>query len=89
MLYGVRKKPEAKRLHRAVSAFLETIEICEFNSAAAAGYAKLRSEYEPKGVGIGIVDALIAGHALSLGMTLVTRDGALRKLSPWLDVESW
>lgn len=89
LLFGIARKPEAKRLHRAVNSFLKTIEICEFNSAAAGSYAKLRAGYESKGLGIDSLDGLIAGHALSLRMTLVTRDEALRKLKPWLSMESW
>lgn len=89
LLYGVSKKPEAAKLRTAVNAFLRTIEICEFDSAAAHEYAQLRSNYESQGLGIGNLDALIAAHALSRGMTLVTRDTALLKLSPWLSVEEW
>jgi len=89
MQYGIARKPEAKRLSRAVHAFLQAVEICNFDSAAASSYGSLRSEYETKGIGLGNLDGLIAAHALSLGLTLVTRDAALLKLSPWVNIETW
>jgi|tagenome__1003787_1003787.scaffolds.fasta_scaffold20329317_3 tRNA(fMet)-specific endonuclease VapC len=87
--YGISKKPEATKLRAAVRAFLQTVEICHFDSNAANSYGDLRAKYESEGLGIGGLDGLIAGHALSLGLTLVTIDRVLMKLSPWLNVEEW
>jgi tRNA(fMet)-specific endonuclease VapC len=87
--YGLAKKPAAVKLHRAVEAFLRTVEIQSFDSSAATSYASLRATYEKRGLSIGNLDALIAAHAHSLGMTLVTKDKALHRLGSWLKVEQW
>jgi tRNA(fMet)-specific endonuclease VapC len=87
--YGIAKKPEATKLRATVRAFLQTVEICQFDSKAANSYGELRANYELEGLGVGGLDGLIAGHALSLGFTLATTDRVLLKLSPWLNVEEW
>lgn len=89
LLYGTAKKPRATKLHQAVHTFLQAIDIYKFDSAAAASYANLRSEYEAQGLAVGNLDALIAAHARSAGMTLVTNDGALLRLNLWIDIEQW
>jgi tRNA(fMet)-specific endonuclease VapC len=87
--FGLAKKPQAANLHRSAEAFLRAVEIQSFDSPAASAYARLRAIYQKEGLSVGSLEALIAAHAHSLGMTLVTRDKALRRLSSWLKIESW
>lgn len=63
--FGVEKSLHQKRNQEALDEFL----------AKAAGiYGKVRSELERKGTPIGSLDTLIAAHALSLNVTLVTNN---------------
>ena len=80
--YGLARKPSAARLHQLARLFLQIVDIRDFDSAAAASYAHLRTSYEQAGLSVGNLDALIAAHAHSLGLTLVTRDAALLRLRP-------
>jgi tRNA(fMet)-specific endonuclease VapC len=50
------------------------LDVRDFDAAAAAHAAAIRAELQRKGGLIGGNDMLIAGHARSLGMTLITSD---------------
>ncbi|WP_442946631.1 PIN domain-containing protein [Nostoc sp. 'Lobaria pulmonaria (5183) cyanobiont'] len=65
------------------------LEIVEFNQSSATIYASIRSDLESRGLIIGAMDMLIASHALSLGVTLVTNN--MREFSriPTLLLENW
>ncbi|WP_343122265.1 PIN domain-containing protein [Synechocystis sp. PCC 6803] len=56
---------------------------------AAIAYGNIRSNLESRGLVIGAMDMLIAAHALSLGVTLVTNN--LREFSRInnLFLENW
>jgi tRNA(fMet)-specific endonuclease VapC len=51
-------------------------------------YGQVRAELERQGRGIGGNDTWIAAHALSLGLTIVTRDQEFRRV-PNLQCEDW
>jgi tRNA(fMet)-specific endonuclease VapC len=73
--YGVRRRgPEAKALLRTLEAFCANVEILPWSLEAARSAAAVRCELEASGAPIGAYDLLIAGHARSLGMTLVTHN---------------
>lgn len=69
--YGVAKSGSSE-LGLRVDAALSAIEILPFNVPADSEYGKLRAKLATKGKPIGPNDLLIAAHALSLGLTLVT-----------------
>jgi tRNA(fMet)-specific endonuclease VapC len=52
-------------------------------------YGQLRAELQRKGSPIGAYDFLIAAHALSLGLTLVTNNAREFRRVPQLMVENW
>lgn len=54
--------------------FLIPLEIVEFDQSAAKIYGSIRSNLESRGITIGSMDMLIAAHALSLGITLVSNN---------------
>ena len=86
--YGVAKLPAEARLHELVDAFLQTIDVVAWDSACAQTYATLRAQLETKGESMGFADTMIAAHALSLDLTLVTNDQAFRRVET-LTVEDW
>lgn len=66
----------------AVEAFLNQIPLLPFDEAAAREYAKLpfkRARF----------DRLLAAHALSIGATVITNNGADFADVPGLKVENW
>ena len=60
-----------------------------FDAFAAEAYGSLRAELESKGPPIGPLDTLIASHALSIGVTLITNNEREFRRVPGLNVENW
>lgn len=72
--YGVCKSQHQEKNRNALMQFLIPLEIVEFDQAAATLYGAIRSDLESRGLVIGAMDMLIAAHALSLGVTLVSNN---------------
>lgn len=86
--FGVERRPQASRLHLAVEEFLLRVEILAWDSSAAAQYARLRSSLEDSGTPMGNLDLMIAAHALSTGVVLVSHDRAFQRVKH-LKLEDW
>jgi tRNA(fMet)-specific endonuclease VapC len=86
--FGIAKKSGAAKLRLAAESFLAGITILPWNSAAARAYGALRAEQERKGRPLSVEDLMIAAHALSLGLVLVTNDRAFRFVGR-LKTEDW
>ena len=69
--------------------FLSPLEVASFDRDAAAAYGRIRATLEQKGTPIGSMDLLIAAHALSLGVRLVTNNAREFRRVPGLRVENW
>ena len=76
LLFGLAKRPEAKRLHHAVGELLRRVDVLPWDSAVAERYGPARAEMERQGKTLAPLDLLIAAHALDVGAVLVTNDGA-------------
>ena len=59
------------------------------DAQVARDYGRIRADLEQKGALIGAYDLLIAAHALSLGLTLVTNNVREFRRVPGLKVENW
>ena len=88
MLYGVARRPEARRLRAALNEFLAAIDVLPWTSATARRYANLRAALERQGRPLSALDLMIAAHAVEHDMTLVTNDGAFGAV-PGLHIEDW
>jgi tRNA(fMet)-specific endonuclease VapC len=88
MLFGLAKRPEAKRLHRAVTEFLLRVEVLPWDSAAAATYGTTRADLEWRSKVIAPLDLMIASHAMSLKLVLVTNDESFAQMDG-LEVADW
>ena len=88
LMYGLAKRPDATRLHAAVTEFLRHVEILPWDAPTAQRYGIVRAEIERLDQGIGPLDLLIASHAVAVGAVLVTSDRAFRQV-PGLQVEDW
>jgi len=87
--YGVQKSQQPDRNEKALEKFLVPLEIVNFDYNASIAYGKIRAELESKGTPIGPLDNLIAAHALSLNVTLVTNNTREFLRIPDLKVINW
>lgn len=88
LLYGLAKRPEAKKLHTLVHEFLKRVDTLPWNMETASVYGKVRAEMEKQGKVLAPLDMMIAAHALSAGAILITNDRAFTQ-TPKLRVEDW
>jgi tRNA(fMet)-specific endonuclease VapC len=87
--YGVALSPQPARDETALQAFLLHVDVLDFSRSAAAHYARIRADLKSSGRMIGANDLLIAAHARSLDIVLVTnRTGEFRRVES-LALENW
>ncbi|HDL98931.1 MAG TPA: type II toxin-antitoxin system VapC family toxin [Desulfobacteraceae bacterium] len=86
--YGAHKKGSAT-LSQKVNQLLATIAVLPLNDDMAVHYAEIRVELERMGQPIGSNDLLIAAHARSQGLTVVTANVKEFLRVPELTVENW
>ncbi len=87
--YGVQKSQQPDRNEKALEKFIIPLEIVAFDYKASIAYGKIRAELEARGTPIGPLDTLIAAHALSLNVTLVTNNMKEFLRVPGLKVINW
>ena len=87
LAYGVEKRRSAA-LAKAVAGFTSGVQALPFTADAAVQAGKLRALLERRGIVLSLADSQIAGHALTLGLTLVTADRAFRRVAG-LQVIDW
>ena len=73
----------------ALSMVLANMEILGFDVEAADCYGKIRADLEKKGTPIGPLNMMIAGHAQSLGYTVVTNNVKEFSRVSALRIENW
>ena len=89
LLYGVEVSPRHTQDATALQAFLPHVEVLEFPDAAATHYAQIRADLKKRGQMIGANDLVIAAHARSLGLWLVTNNTAEFSRVKGLTLENW
>jgi tRNA(fMet)-specific endonuclease VapC len=72
LLYGAEKSGRAVEGRAQVEGFAARLDVLSFDSEAAAHYADIRADLERRGQLIGPYDLMIAGHARSRGLVVVT-----------------
>ncbi len=87
--YGAAKSSRPEQNRSALTGFITPLEVVPFSNAAARLYGRIRALLEEKGKTIGSMDLLIAAHALSLSVRIVTSNEAEFKRVPGLRVENW
>jgi tRNA(fMet)-specific endonuclease VapC len=87
--FGVQKSQCSAKNQQALTQFLLPLKIVNFDNAAATIYDEIRARLEKQGTPIGSLDTLIAAHALSLQVTLITNN--IRKFNrvPNLKIKNW
>ncbi|MGV6816230.1 MAG: PIN domain-containing protein [Thiotrichales bacterium] len=86
--YGAAKSNSAKLAER-IDIILSALEILPLETAADHQYAAIRHHLSRQGTPIGPNDFLIAAHALSNNLTLVTANVREFSRVPGLKVENW
>lgn len=87
--YGIAKSSSPEKNRDALEKFLTPIEILDFGYEATVEYGKIRAELEQKGIPIGPLDMLIASHAKSLDVVLVTNNVREFERVADLKIENW
>ncbi len=83
------EKAARHNLAELVEAYLERLAILDWTNEVTSHYARIRSELERRGKPIGNMDLLIAAHAVSQRMTVVTNNIKHFSSVPGLKVEVW
>lgn len=89
LMFGVARSSRPAENATALNAFLEPFLTASFDTVAAAVYGPLRQHLAAKGTPIGPLDTLIAAHALSLEVVLVTCNVREFRRVSGLRVENW
>ena len=89
LLVGVEKSRDSEKNRRLLDDALAPFVILAFDETPALEAAKVRGSLEKKGIGIGPYDTLIAGHALSLGVKLITANTKEFSRVHGLILENW
>ena len=86
--YGLEKNALNARKRQLIESALARLEVLPWTDACAVVYGRLRAEQARKGRPLGLMDLLIASHALSEGCVLVTADQAFALVEE-LTLEAW
>jgi tRNA(fMet)-specific endonuclease VapC len=89
LLYGVEVSPRRTQDLAALAAFLPYVEVLDFPADAASHHAEIRADLKKRGALIGANDLLIAAHARSLGLVLVTNNTTEFGRVKGLAIENW
>jgi tRNA(fMet)-specific endonuclease VapC len=87
--YGVAKSAHRQANRQALEQFLLPLIVTEFDEGASEVYGEIRAALEQEGQPIGALDTLIAAHAVSMGVVLVTNNEREFSRVPELMVENW
>jgi len=89
LYYGASKSQRVQENTEALNDFLLPLDIMPYNEIASTFYGTLRVDLERRGQIIGMMDMMIAAHALSLDIALVTNNVREFSRVQGLQVENW
>ena len=87
--FGVQASANVEKNTIALYKFLSIVEILDFDSSAATEYGKIRADLKRKGTPIGNMDMLIAAHAKSENLIVVTHNTREFERVEGLQLEDW
>lgn len=89
LIYGAEKSAAPEKNLEVLEGFVARLQLLPYDNAAAEHTGQLRAELAKLGQPIGPYDQMIAGHARSLGLIVVTNN--LREFSrvPGLRTVDW
>ena len=87
--YGAAKSADPGRNRLALAEFMTPLSVLPYDDAVAPVYGQVRANLERAGTPIGPLDTMIAAHALSLGLMVVTdNEREFRRVSG-LKIQNW
>ncbi|MFT4287483.1 PIN domain-containing protein [Nocardioides sp.] len=89
LAFGVLRSPRRRREQQLLTGYADLVPAEPFDERAAISAARVRAELTAAGTPIGRYDTLIAGHALALGVPLVTRNRREFERVEGLTLEVW
>lgn len=89
LLYGDEVSSQSQRNLANVEGFIARLDVLDYDAAAAAHTAQIRAELTQAGTQIGPYDQMIAGHARSRGLVVVTNNTREFKRVPGMRIEDW
>jgi len=89
LIYGAEKSSKVEQNLANIESFTERLEVLPFDSLAAVHFGQVRAELSKSGTPIGPYDQMIAGHARSQGVILVTNNIKEFKRVKGLRIENW
>ncbi len=87
--YGVEKSSQKEKNRVALMKVVMPIKVLPYEERAGVDYGMIRASLERDGNTIGPNDLLIASHARSLGLTLVTNNTKEFSRVKGLNLENW
>ena len=87
--YGVAKSAYPEKNADELRRFLSIFDVLEFDGEGAVYYGKVRADNERRGMPIGPIDTLIAAHAISKNLVLVTNNVREFARVDGLKIENW
>jgi tRNA(fMet)-specific endonuclease VapC len=87
--YGACKSKKIEQNIKRLEEFLYPFDILTYDENASREYGKVRSQLEKKGQIIGPLDMLIAAHAISRELTIITNNTKEFRRIRSLKVENW
>lgn len=87
--YGVVKSTYREKNQQRLEEFIAPLEILTYDEMAERAYGDIRFQLEKYGQPIGPLDLLIAAHALSQDLILITNNDMEFKRIENLKVENW
>jgi tRNA(fMet)-specific endonuclease VapC len=89
LIFGAHKSANPARNLREVEGLAARVEVLPYDFDAAAHTGQLRAELAKLGTPIGPYDQMIAGHARSRGLILVTNNVSEFSRVSGLRIENW
>jgi tRNA(fMet)-specific endonuclease VapC len=86
--FGATRRKSTK-LHTLIDSFIRTVAVMPFGERSAAEFGRIASALADRSSPIGELDTLIAAHAVTLRVTLVTNNAKHFNRVRGLAVENW
>ena len=89
LMYGAEKSQAFEKNKAMIDELLETLPVLSLKSSVSYEYGKIRAYLEKRGTPIGMMDMLIAAHAKTEDLILVTNNMKEFERVPGLKLENW
>ena len=89
LIYGAEKSQAVERNLAVVESFVSRFSVLDYDALAAVHSGQIRAELAGRGTPVGPYNQMIAGHARSRGLIVVTNNLKEFERIPAIRVEDW